>query len=121
MTDRIGSITDAVAQTVKDTLPAFYVERLVGVLATREIEKNSTALQTAWERMGAAKREYKPDLVSYNIDGTKKEENWSKANLDARNKAQANLSKIVKALDLVFATGDFSEVIKVANAASPDV
>lgn len=87
-------------------------DAVVNELANREIARRTNAVVKGFDLLAEAQKELnkiKPDQVSFNGDGTKAQELWSKAKLEEKKKAEAKIAKITAALDKATAdTPDYS-------------
>jgi hypothetical protein len=109
----IGTITGAIAASAP-----IIQERLITVLADREINKRAEMLITAMDRLANARstaNRFKPDVVTYNGDGTKASETWSKKGLEESIKASQLTAKWIKTIEVALDKGDFNELAKMVN------
>ena len=105
--ERLNELSDGVGDKVAD------------LLAAREVNKRCEALVTAIDKLDKMEREHrkhKADLVSYDTDGRKVIESWSKAALEERNKSQQKIDKATKAINKALDDKDFSDVYTFVNS-----
>lgn len=84
-----------------DGSPSVLFSRVVDALAEETVAKRVqqvTSAYTEWLKQDKEIKRVKPDVVSYNADGTVKDEAWTKAGLDAKKKITDRIAKIEKAI-----------------------
>ena len=119
----IKSINVAVAEKIAAVGSKSAVDAVVELLVKTEVNRRADALEKALklhEETFRELRKVKPDQVTYNLDGTKATETYSKAAIDSNKKLNEKLAKIDKAV--VNATdnnqwGDLYSVVKGGGSA----
>ncbi len=92
-------------------------EAVIVGLVQKELNRRAATITTLVERAEIAQKELfklKPDIVSYNEDGTVKDASYSKPQLEAKKKATELLDKLNTAIDKALA-GDFSKAYEIVN------
>lgn len=103
------NIKQAVADQIVNSNPAV-LDRVVDNLAEKELTKRVQLLTDAineYSKLESELRRFKPDAVIYDDQGVVVSSNWTKANLDARNKKQEVLNKLSGRIDKAL-KGDYS-------------
>jgi len=108
------TITDAVANKIAEISPAVN-EKVIDHLVTVELEKRSTAILGGLEKLRGLQndlKKIKPDVGgAFDEDGTEvKPTLYSKEKFEARKKANEQIEKLQKALDLAIDKGDMSKL-----------
>lgn len=110
----IGTITTAVSTGIAEAVPSIG-EALVAEMVKRETAKRSALVIQGYDKWTEEKRrlnKFKPDVVTYNADGSKASETWSKKVLADKNTAEAYFSRLTKALEMAIETGSMDELNK---------
>lgn len=109
-----SSIRDAVRTNLTNTLPARTRELVVEHFAKMEAEKQGTALIKGLDKLSALERDLnkinRPDVKTYNEDGSEASSTWSKDRLDERKKLSEQIEKLSKAIDKADDKGDFADL-----------
>lgn len=93
--------------------PEVVKAKLIARLADREIDSRVELMDKALVKLDDLRKEVykaKADQVTFNEDGTKTAETYSKAALDARNKAKEELDKWEQMIEKALVEGDFSKL-----------
>lgn len=119
-----NSIMETVAQQIS-TLNPRVEEQVVDVLVEREIKKRSEAVIILIDKIDGFERDLKknkPDLVALDETGKTISENFTRKQLDARNKLKSQIKKYQDAINKALIEKDFSNVYQLANekAGAPD-
>lgn len=109
-----SSIRDAVRTNLTNTLPARTRELVVEHFAKQEAEKQGTALIKGLDKLSSLERDLnkinRPDVKTYNEDGSEASATWSKDRLDERKKLSEQIEKLSKAIDKADDKGDFADL-----------
>lgn len=111
------SISMKVAERIS-TAGTTILTKVVDSLANVEIEKRADALLKAVNLAVATQRELnkaKPDVVSYNDDGSVKDASWTKPKLEEKKKLVEKLAKIEAAVAKAIEKNDFSGVLSLSG------
>lgn len=114
------TVLAAVAASVAALAPAVEQD-VIDTLVLREREKRSALIVRGFDELRSqenAFKKFKPDVVTYNGDGTVSSEQWSKAKLDERNKAQEKLNKLITAIEKAL-EGDTQKLTEALNNTKP--
>lgn len=107
------SIREAVATALSD-LGDNTRARVVEHFANLEAQKRADALVAGLNKLTELEREQKklskPDVVTYNEDGTEASGNYSKERIDARRKLTEQIEKLTKAMDKADDQSDFGDL-----------
>jgi hypothetical protein len=98
---------------VKDTV--------VTALTQEEINKRVETVRNALPLVDTARgvlKKFKADVITYNEDGSVKDEGWSKQNLEAKKQAQEKLAKLEAALAKALDESQFEDLNKLVGQAS---
>lgn len=93
-------------------------KRVIEALVEEEIANRADLLTKALAKRKAQNSELskiKPDLCSFNVDGSPANYHWSKAKLGERDKALKALNKIDKAINAAINNADYEGVKKIAQ------
>lgn len=121
------SIREAVTAALSDlgdNTRARVVEHFVDVIfaqmtwhdlfAKLEAQKRADALVAGLDKLTELEREQKklskPDVVTYNEDGTEASGTYSKERIDARRKLTEQIEKLTKAMDKADDSADFGDL-----------
>lgn len=99
------TVTSLVAQRIADSSPVVQ-GRVVDVLVEKELQKRSDAVVKGLEKLKEAEKDLykiKPDVCSYNADGSTLSEGWSKPKLEEKKKAEEYVAKITSAIEKALA------------------
>lgn len=94
-------------------------EHVIDALAAREVQKRADAIVKVIDMLEADTRKMhslRPDNVTFNADGTKASETFSKTKLDELVKAKERVAKLEKALNDAFG-GKMDHVYNLVNQA----
>lgn len=108
----MNKITEAVIANMKDMSPRV-VDKVVEAVVERELNKKAEALVRVFDLVSREEKELKkikPDIVSYNEDGSVASSTWSKQALDNKGKLEKSIEKMKKAVDKALDTNDYSDV-----------
>ena len=97
-----STVLSEVAEQLKNSAPAVQ-DQLKKVLVERELNKRVDILDKALTKLSELKRDVskvKPDVETFNEDGTKVSALFSKAKLEERKKAQEALDKLTKLIEV---------------------
>jgi hypothetical protein len=107
------NIREAVAEKIKNSTSAV-TDAAVDIMAQKVIQKRVEQVVAAFTELDNLDRELKkckPDLISYNDDGSVKDTSWSKGAFEARKKLSDRHDKIEKALEAALGDkGDFNSL-----------
>lgn len=106
------TVHTAVVARIKELAPSVE-QKLIDHLAQIEITRRSDVLIKTWENLDKLEKMFKKlnaDIKTYNEDGTVKDESYSKARLDERNKTSGKIDKWKKAIDKALTDKDFADV-----------
>lgn len=96
-------------------------KKVVDLLADREIDARAAALEKVLNRRSELQKDLKkvdkPDIETFNADGSPARQEYSKAKIDEVKKAKEALDKVEKAIDLALAKNDFGKVKEIAGKA----
>jgi hypothetical protein len=115
------SIAVAVADRISKIAPAV-TDKVIEHLVNKELMRRSEAVINGMSELDKLKneaRKMKPDMISYNLDGSIASSTWSKAKLDEKNKADQKIEKITKAIDKALTDNDYSDLYNVSKAPAP--
>lgn len=116
----MNSVTVKVAEQIAGLSPK--VEgAVVDVLVTRELTRRSEALVTVMDKLTKAEKDFKklgPDTVTFDENGQKLTETFSKARTEERKKATEQIEKMTKAINKALENADFDNVYNFANQKS---
>lgn len=111
------NIREKVGERLAQTGPEIE-KRVIDHFAEIEVAKRSNAIVAAMEKLDANNKELnklsKPDQVSYNLDGSIKEEAFSKERIDARAKLIEKNNKISKAIEKALG-GDYGDIFNLKD------
>ncbi len=111
--DRV-SIRDAVRTNLTETLPNRTRGFVVEHFAKLEAEKQGTALIKGLDKLSSLERDLnkinRPDVQTFNEDGSVASASWSKDRLDERKKLSEQIEKLSKAIDKADDKGDFADL-----------
>ena len=83
-------------------------------LVSKEVDRRVDALTKAIEEAGKQEKEllkFRPDVTTYNDDGSVQSTGWSKAKKDEREKATKKLEKLRNAINKALENGDYSQLL----------
>lgn len=115
-----NSVTTKVAEQIAALSPSVETA-VVETLVQREIDKRSEALVKcidAHSKLRSDLNKIKADQVTYNLDGSKAAEVFSKAKVEEHNKLKAKVAKYEKAINKALTEGtkeSFADVYNLAN------
>lgn len=107
ISQRVASEVASVAST-----PAI-LDSVVKSLVSQEINRRSDALLKVINQAFSLKKELykvKPDILSYNVDGTVAQAAWSKPKLEEKKKLEEKLDKLDRAIAKAVEKGDYTDV-----------
>jgi hypothetical protein len=110
-------ISIVVAERIKNIAPAVS-DKVVEHLVNKELTRRSEAVIQGFgdlDKMKTELKKIKPDVVSYNLDGSVANSNWTKATLEAKNKLEQKMEKLTKALDKALVDNDYSDLYNIAK------
>ena len=108
----MNKITEAVATSIKECAPKVE-ERIINALVEREVNRRSEAVVRVMDQISRDNGKllrFKPDLVTFNVDGTKATEAYSKEKLEERNKIVRAIDKASNAVSKALENGEYSDV-----------
>lgn len=111
----MNSVQIKVAESITNIAPKVE-DKVVDALVDRELEKRSTALVSAMDKLTKLETElnkFKADQVSYNDAGEKVSETFSKAKLEERTKLNGKIIKMTNAINKALEKSDFSDVYNI--------
>jgi hypothetical protein len=117
----IQSISTAVAERLASIAPEV-TGKVVDHLVTKELNRRSEAVITALQeidKLNVDLKKVKPDVVTYNDDGSVASSNWTKAKLEEKNKVQQRITKLTSAVDKALGSNDYSDLFNVAKSQQP--
>lgn len=112
-----NTVTTKVAVRIANLAPDVE-NKVVDVLVQRELDRRSTALVTIIDRLDKAERDFRrlgADVITFDENGAKTSEAFSKARVDERKKAKEQIDKMTKAIDKALTGGDFNDLYNLAN------
>lgn len=115
-----ATLNEKVAESIAASNPTV-VSNVIAALAEVEIKRRTKAVIDALVTLNQFRKEQykiKPDIVSYNADGSPKDQAWSKAKLEEKKKLEEKIAKYEKAIDL--ALGDNQDYTKLFEVAGND-
>jgi hypothetical protein len=94
-------------------------EKVVTLLVDAEVEKRTNAVVSVVKKLDdavlALRKVSKPDVETFNADGTVASATFSKPRLDEMKKTQETIAKLEKALDEAFDKSDFQKVFDLSK------
>ena len=117
----VTSIRDKVAEEIKALSPRVETE-LVDIMIEREVKKRTDALVVVYDKLSTATKDHAklgPDNVTYNADGSKASESFSKKRIDEINKAKGQVDKLTKTINKALDAGDFGDVYNLSSGKDP--
>lgn len=109
-----SSIRDAVRTNLTETLPTRTRGFVVEHFAKLEAEKQGTALIKGLDKLSNLERDLnkinRPDIKTFNEDGSEASASWSKDRLEERKKLTEQIEKLTKAIDKADDKGDFADL-----------
>jgi hypothetical protein len=93
------------------------------LLAKRETDKRTEAIVKSFDLLDSLNRDirkFKPKPSGYTAEGAVISEVWTKEDVDARNKAQQKIDKVVVALNKALDENDFGKLYDFAKGNVPD-
>ena len=112
MADAI-SIRDAVAAKIAASNDTVH-DRIIDILTTKEVERRVDGILKALEerdKLDKELRKIKPDVQTFNEDGSVKDSAYSKGKLDERKKVTERLSKVETAINEALA-GNYKKIFE---------
>lgn len=110
-------ISILVAERIKNIAPEVS-DKVVEHLVAKELNRRSEAVINGFgelDKMKSDLKKTKPDVVTYNIDGTVASSNWTKAKLEEKNKLEQKMEKLTKAIDKALVDNDYSDLYNLAK------
>ena len=109
VTERIAKSGDEIASRVVDLLAEETLKKRV---------QQITQAMTESDNLNRDLKKMKPDIVTYNADGSRASESFSKKVIDDRNKAMARIKKVEAAITKALDTGDYGDVASLGSKAT---
>lgn len=110
--NKSASILEQVADKLKNS-GSDVASGVVDTLVNEEVEKRKGLVLKAigvLENKEKELKKIKPDLVALDGEGKTVSENWSKGQLDKRNKLQQSIDKLNKALNNALENNDYEQL-----------
>lgn len=107
------SLQTKVAEMIKTNAPQQVEDKIIAALVDREVNRRSDALTKAIDnlsKMEGERKRIKPDNVSYNEDGTVKDQSYSKAKTEEIKKLDQKIDKHTKAITKALENQDYGDV-----------
>ena len=109
-----ATIREAVKANLTETLPGRTRELVIEHFAKQEAEEQGTALIKGLDKLSSLERDLnqinRPDVKTFNEDGSEASATWSKDRLDERKKLSEQIEKLSKAIDKPDDKGDFADL-----------
>lgn len=113
------SLQVKVAEMIKTNAPQQVEDKVIGALVEREVKRRSDALTQAIDglsKMEGDRRKMKPDLVTYNEDGTVKDQSFSKKLIDEQQKLDKKIDKHTKAINKALENNDYGDLYNLGKS-----
>ena len=115
------TINTAVAERLAAIAPEV-TSKVIDHLVTKELNRRSEAVINGLgelDKLKSEQKKLKPDVISYNEDGSVASSNWSKAKLEEKNKVDQKIAKLGKAIDKALVENDYSDLFNVSKSSAP--
>lgn len=113
------SVSTKVAEKLAELGGSMVEDRVVDTMLEREIEKRSNALVKVMDLLEQAEKSFKklgPDQHTFNVDGSKATEGYSKSRIDERNKATKQVARLTGAINKALGPNkDYGDVYNLAS------
>lgn len=117
----MSNINTAVADRLANIAPVVS-EKVINHLVEKEVNRRADAVILALstiDKLTSDLKKFKPDIVSYNGDGTEASANWSKPKLDEKNKVESTIAKLNKAVEKALTENDFGDLFNLTKQSQP--
>lgn len=113
----MANIREQIVEALASLNPRIEAD-VINVFADREADRKCKAMVKVIDELDTRESELKkfgPDMVSYNKDGVKIDENFSKVRIEQRQKLEARILKLTNALSKALDKKDWSDVFKLSS------
>ena len=112
-----NNINTQVAERLSQIAPVV-TEKVIDHLVSKEVNRRADAVISALgsiDKFSNELKKHKPDIVAYDDAGAVVSSNWSKAKLDERNKVEANINKLNKAVEKALNENDYADLFNLTK------
>jgi hypothetical protein len=116
------NIATAVAERLANIAPAV-ADKVVEHLVNKELTRRSEAVIGGLSELDKLKGEFKklkPDVNTFNEDGSAATSSWTKPKLEEKNKAEQKIAKLTKAIDKALNDNDYSDLYNFSKNTSAE-
>lgn len=116
----LNKLQNIVTETVKSSNERV-VNEIVDYFVSKEVKKRVEAGTSAMQEVEKLQKEllkFKPDQVSYDVDGKPVSETFSKTKIDERKKLADKIEKLRKALEKAL-DGDYGDLLSASAQKEP--
>ncbi len=113
------SIATTVAERLSNIAPAV-ADKVVEHLVNKELTRRSEAViggLAELDKLNGEFKKLKPDVNTFNADGTAATSTWTKPKLEEKNKAEQKIAKLTKAIDKALNDNDYSDLYNFSKSA----